>query len=216
MPIYRKIDKKFFKKWSSDMAYILGFMFADGNIVKTKRGTHFFAIYSQDKKLLSEMLKLMKSDHKLSKRPGEDCYRLQIGSKEMFEDLISLGLTPNKSKRMKLPIISLKYESDFIRGFFDGDGNVWSGRIHNDREKQNSVIQVNFTSASFVFLRKIQELLNNKGCGMGSLRKVGNYARLGYGSKDALKIYKIMYNSPHKLFLKRKKLVFEKFINTQV
>lgn len=42
--------------------------------------------------------------------------------------------------------------------------------------------------------------------------KTGNYGRLLFGSRDALKLFKIMYNRPHKLFLKRKKLVFEKYM----
>ena len=55
MPIPKKYNKDFFKTWSSDMAYILGFMYADGNIIKTKRGTHFIAVYSADEDILIAM-----------------------------------------------------------------------------------------------------------------------------------------------------------------
>lgn len=50
MPIQKKVDMKFFKKWNKDMAYILGFLFADGNIIKTKRGYSFckFLFIRQD------------------------------------------------------------------------------------------------------------------------------------------------------------------------
>jgi len=40
-----------------------------------------------------------------------------------------------------------------------------------------------------------------------------NYSRLNFASKDALKIYKIMYTNGHKLFLPRKKQRFEEFDN---
>ncbi len=43
MPIHKEHDKAFYNKWSVDMAYILGFIFADGNLVKTKRNTYFTA-----------------------------------------------------------------------------------------------------------------------------------------------------------------------------
>jgi len=50
------------------------------------------------------------------------------------------------------------------------------------------------------------------GLGQGSLTDNGTYARLNYSLKDAVKIYRIMYNGDCKLFLKRKKLVFEEFL----
>jgi len=37
------------------MAYILGFMYADGNITKSKRGTHFVAIYTADEDIVTKM-----------------------------------------------------------------------------------------------------------------------------------------------------------------
>jgi intein-encoded DNA endonuclease-like protein len=57
-------------------------------------------------------------------------YRLQVGSREWFDDVGKLQLTPNKTSRMRVPKIPKKYCGDFIRGYFDGDGNVWVGRIN--------------------------------------------------------------------------------------
>jgi hypothetical protein len=64
IPIHKIFDKDFFKKWSRDMAYILGFLFADGNIVKTKRNTHFVAIYSADYELIVSMREVIGSNQK--------------------------------------------------------------------------------------------------------------------------------------------------------
>jgi hypothetical protein len=41
MPIHKKVNQDFFKKWSPEMAYILGFFTADGSMAKNKRGAHF-------------------------------------------------------------------------------------------------------------------------------------------------------------------------------
>jgi len=198
------------------MAYVLGFFLADGNIVKTKRNTHFVSFYSADKKLLSAIRYLMTSTHKVSKRSykGGNCYRLQIGSKEMFKDLRSLGVIPNKAKRMKLPKIPHRYSADFIRGYFDGDGNVWLGRVNQSRANSHFVIQVAFTSGSIKFLEEFLKLIKRLKIQGGSiyLIKDKNCGRLQLSTLDALKLYEIMYNVPHKLFLQRKKLVFEKFI----
>src|SRR3989338_5144246 len=103
MSLRKEINKDFFKKWTPKMAYALGFFVADGNMVITKRGGRYLTFYSADKHILIEIKKHMDSGHRLSKRrhKGGDCFRIQIGSKEMFEDLIKIGITPNKSRRMR-------------------------------------------------------------------------------------------------------------------
>ena len=217
MPILKKYNKDFFKTWSRDMSYVLGFLYADGNIVQTKRGTHFTAFYSADESLLLDMRKVLKSEHVVSKRSsrsGQVC-RLQIGSRIWFEDLGKIGLTPNKTKRMTLPTIPDEFLSDFVRGYFDGDGNVWVGSVHKDRPTSTLTIQTTFTSGSFEFLQSLKNRLHCFGLSGGSLfrPKSGNYGRLTFSKRDTLKIYKMMYNARHKLYLKRKKVVFEKFVN---
>jgi intein-encoded DNA endonuclease-like protein len=217
MPIYKKYNRAFFKTWSPEMAYILGFLFADGNIIKTKRNTHFVSLYTNDLALLSAIKRSLKSEHKLSKsvsKVGGICYKIQIGSKEYFSDLVNLGLIENKARRMKLPIVPLSYQGDFIRGYFDGDGCVWFGNIHKNRKTKTLSILVCFTSASINFLKEIKFLLNTLGLNGGSVfeSKKGNYGRLNLSTQDSLKLYEIMYNKSDKLFLSRKKLVFEKFI----
>jgi len=215
MPVIKKYDKNFFKKWSTDMAYVLGFLFADGNLVITKRNTHFISFYTADKSLLESMRKVMSSDHKISLRKAKSgqVYRMQVGSKEWFNDLCKLGLMPNKTRRLSLPNIPDKYFSDFVRGYFDGDGNVWVGEIHKNREKPSLTIQVSFTSGCFSYLRDLRDVFHQKGVCGGSLYspKNENFTRLTFSVKDALKISKIMYNAEHKLFLNRKRSVFEKF-----
>lgn len=213
--MHREINKDFFKVWSGDMAYVLGFMFADGNMVENKRGGFYIAIYTADEELLIRMRDSMKSDHKIAWRKGElgGCFNMQIGSKEMFGDLVKLGLTPNKSKRMILPNIPSKYFGDFVRGFFDGDGHVWTGIIHKDRTNPMVGILTGFTSASTDFLISLHNELKARGIVGGSICMVKNKncARLSLARGNSLKLYEIMYNRPHTLYLARKKSVFDEF-----
>lgn len=215
MPVRKEYNKLFFKKWSYDMAYVLGFMFADGNIVKTKRGTHFLSIYTADKQLLERMRNIMDSTHVISERVTKaGCtYRLQIGSKEWFDDVAQWGLFPNKTSRMDVPDIPKKYVGPFVRGYFDGDGNVWQGYINQKRRIPTKVLYVAFTSSSSDFLLSLRKLVWASGISGGSLYKVkkGTYGRLSFSTLDALKLYKIMYNAPCDLYLERKKSVFERF-----
>lgn len=198
------------------MAYILGFMYADGNILKNKRGACFCSVYSADKELLEEIRLCCGSNHKISVRKGgiQNNFRIQFGSKDMYMDLVKIGLTPNKTMRMRIPSVPLKYLNHFIRGYFDGDGNVWSGLIHKERKTQHITLRVVFTSCSQRFLSDLGGIICRISGISGVISKgVGNYYRLTYSSVGALKLYRIMYNglqSP--LFLQRKKAVFEKFI----
>lgn len=202
------------------MSYVLGFFAADGYITVNKRGGQFWCIQITDKKLLEQIRKAIQSEHKISTRVmrGNEStlYRLQIGSIEMCEDLRELGFSERKTKNLVVPIIPQKYFSDFVRGYFDGDGNVWVGVTHKERETQGLAIQVALTSCSKVFLESIRKRLNIYGIEGGSIfQPKENCYRLQFGTKDSLKFYDFMYNhrshTKNKLFLDRKKAVFEKY-----
>ena len=96
MPLYKKVNKDFFKVWTHNMAYVLGFFAADGNLIQTKRETHYFAIQITDEDLIYQIKNAMDAEHIISKRVrtgnNKELYRLQIGSKELYEDLVALGL----------------------------------------------------------------------------------------------------------------------------
>jgi intein/homing endonuclease len=201
------------------MAYVLGFLYADGSITKTKRNTHFVSLHIADKQLLYDIRAVLGAEHVISKRSARTgaVYRLQIGSREWYDDLVAIGLVPGKAKRMKVPAIPARFVGDFVRGYFDGDGNVWTGEIHKARPVPHQTLLVAFTSASKDFLVGLQNLLQTAGVEGGSCytSSTKSFSRLQYSKHAALQIYKIMYNSGHKLYLPRKKHVFEKFLTTE-
>ncbi len=94
MPIYKNVNKDFFKVWTPNMAYILGFFAADGYMTLNKRGARFWNIEISDKGLIFAIKKEIEAEHKISLRPAKQgelqLYRLQIGSKEMFQDLMEI------------------------------------------------------------------------------------------------------------------------------
>ncbi len=222
VPVYKKVNKDFFKKWSQDMAYVLGFLAADGYITVNKRGGQFWCASITDKKLLKEIKRVIDSEHKITLRKGKgnikDQYRIQIGSIEMCNDLRRLGFDERKTKRLIMPSVPKKFFPWFVRGYFDGDGNVWSGFVHKSRKTYSVVIQTVFTSCSGGFLNTLKEQLNFSGIDKGVIRQgKGDYYRLTYSINNSLKLYDFMYNNlgTSELFLKRKKDVFEKYIKTR-
>jgi len=200
------------------MAYILGFFTADGSMIKNKRGAHFIEFYIKDKDLLGKIRKSLHSNHKIKtrERNGWTAYRLQIGSKEMFNDLLKLGLQSRKSKRISLPNVPQKYFSHFARGYFDGDGSVWCGFQHkNDRRNATKVLSTRFTSINRNFLEtfgtRLADLIHTS-CNPSILFYSGAY-RLGYSSHDSVRLYNLFYSQNPKLYLLRKKKIFEKFMD---
>jgi len=200
------------------MAYILGFFCADGSMIKNKRGAHFIEFGITDKDLLEKIKKSFGSDHRINtrRRKGFISYRLQIGSKGMFEDLLKLRLQPRKSKRISLPNVPQKYFSHFSRGYFDGDGSVWCGFQHkNDRRNATKVLSTRFTSSNRNFLEtfgtRLADLIHTSG--NPSILFYSRAYRLGYSSHDSIRLYNFFYSRNPKLYLLRKKKIFEKFMD---
>ena len=218
--MYRKINKNFFKKWTPNMAYVLGFIYADGNIIYTKRGTWFWSLQITDEDILKEIKKVLNSSHIISKKRKYDnqkqSFRFQVGSKEMCADLLKLGLTERKSKTILLPEVPKKYFTDFTRGYFDGDGGVWVGFKNKRRKHKIYVISAYFTSGSMEFLISLKSILSKNGLLGGSLVKKQRGFDLKYSINDSFILYRIMYNSTCTLFLKRKKDKFESYIKMRL
>ena len=205
------------------MSYIVGFFAADGWLTLNKRGANFWCIQITDKKLLEGIKKTIKAEHKIGNRKRREnekiIYRLQIGSKEMCDDLRKIGFTDNKTKNLVVPNIPKKYISDFTRGYFDGDGNVWIGYVHKKSKNPNLTIRTMFTSCSLNFLERLHKKLQISGIKGGYIyTSKDNYSRLQFSVTDSLKLYDFMYNGQNTstLFLKRKKDVFEKYKNAAV
>ena len=175
------------------MAYVLGFFAADGYITMNHRGGGFWCLEIVDKTHLQKIRKIIQSDHKISIRKRNSGkyinYRLQIGSIEMCNDLENLGYFKKKTNNLSLPKVPDQYFSDFVRGYFDGDGNVWSGLIHKGRNTSSLGIQTAFTSCSFNFLEDLDKRLQSTGINKGAIyRSKQGYFRLVYSINGSLKL----------------------------
>jgi len=72
-PRKHRVNESFFKTWSHDMAYILGFWFADGNIGRFKNTGYHFKItqHKNDAYILSSILNRMNAEdyESLARKP---------------------------------------------------------------------------------------------------------------------------------------------------
>ena len=82
-PIFRDVRADFFKSWSKEMAYVLGYFAADGAMIKNKRGAHFIEFHSTDKELIVSVRRVLHSDHKIGvRKPKEDAHPIPAERRE--------------------------------------------------------------------------------------------------------------------------------------
>ncbi|HCB35498.1 MAG: hypothetical protein A2W52_02200 [Candidatus Taylorbacteria bacterium RIFCSPHIGHO2_02_49_25] len=217
MPIHKDLNHNFFKEWTPEMAYVLGFFAADGTMIKNNRGAHFIEFHITDRIVLSRIRDVLGSNHKISLRPKKKSthrlgYRLQIGSKKMYADLSVLGFTPNKSKSVTFPAVPVSLVGDFVRGYFDGDGCVYF-KLHKvgDRKKPRWIFTTRFTSGCKQFLVDLLSVLRSMKLQKGFITSKNGSYDLVFSHKDSVALCYLMYNNVSRnLFLPRKFRRFRK------
>ena len=114
---------------SPEKAYLLGFLFADGNVYKNQISLE---INYRDIEILHLLRSELHSINKISyrKRRNIETCCCRIYSQKIVEDLAQYGIIPNKTHRTKhLPIVPKDYRKDFLRGLLDGDGWITKDRL---------------------------------------------------------------------------------------
>lgn len=119
--IFNKIDNE-------EKAYWLGFIVADGYLNINK---HMLRIKlgNRDRSHLIKFIKFVGGNEEMLKseihsETGNENFYVSLYSKEVMNDLLSLGIEQAKSGKEKVCNINKKYYRDFIRGLWDGDGFI--------------------------------------------------------------------------------------------
>lgn len=124
--IYQRNSKYFEQISSSNAAYFLGLIYADGNLSKNRLR---LKLIEPDKYLLESFVREIQYCGPIRKEKSMGignyfCYSVEIHDSKMVNDLKNIGLTQNKSLTVDFPNIPKEYLFDFIRGYFDGDGGI--------------------------------------------------------------------------------------------
>lgn len=213
------VNENFFALWSAEMAYVLGYLYADGSLEDASylRGK-YVRVSSIDKSSIVKIRALMQSEHTIvlrrREKPFRPQYLLRIGNHKLYGDLSALGLYPNKSLTITFPSVPKEYFSHFLRGYFDGDGCVFLERSKGiTRAKIVRRLAVIFTSGSKKFLEALDDYLSEfLGTKKGSVYRNGNAYQARYQTKDSIKIFKFFYTTaPKKGYLERKLKIFIKY-----
>jgi intein-encoded DNA endonuclease-like protein len=213
-----KINQNFFKIWLPEMAYILGFIVADGCIIKRKdrKDSYILNITSKDIEILEKIKTAIQSEYQIGKKYnslGLPYGQIQICNNTICKDLIRLGINPQKTYNIKPLNIPQKHFPDFVRGFFDGDGTVYIYNVNKTPQ-----IKSGFVCASLDFL----DDFNKKLCKSLSIKSKNIYKTVALNNRvpqysirfcvnDSKKLEEFMYQNNPPLYLNRKKQIFNKW-----
>lgn len=138
---------------TSEKAYFLGFIMADGNMYLSNNNKYQFSIKikSSDKDILLKFAKAIEFNlEKITERNEErngtvtTCAEIKIYNQAFCESLVALGIVPRKTGKEYMPDIPKELQKDFIRGYIDGDG--WIGKDN---------FQLGYCSSSYTMMEQI-------------------------------------------------------------
>jgi len=223
--VFQKIryNENFFKIWSAEMAYVLGLIYTDGNLhIRKAQSGYELGILTfgqKDKELVEKFVKLMDCDatirfkdkREFKNTTAGELYYFSIGNNDIANDLIRIGVTPNKSLDMQFPEIPNDYLRHFVRGLFDGDGSAYFDKLH---------LRIKLLSGSKVFIEELNQKMLKNGF---SNRKI-NYSHtkenpgaffIRYNSVSDVKLFfNFIYDgiSP-KVYYSKKRKMFNRFLD---
>lgn len=197
---------------SEEKAYWLGYIAADGNVYSNKQRRNYSAgstlkIVSKDKEHLEKFKRSIQSDAKIERivnfkgySNGNAVYRIEIYSNKICEDLIKLGIVPNKSLVLKPPKIKREFYKDFIRGYFDGDGSIY-------KTKTNYGFSLVGTKEMLEWVIKVLDIETNIKKDIRTGNKNTYYISIA-GTNKPYKTYKKIYEDS-KIYLDRKYQLYQ-------
>lgn len=207
---------------TEEKSYWLGFIYADGSLITNDKNKSTFRLtIGLSKKDQDHLQKIANIFNKPIKNKSQICTLsnnnnlnelaiLHVQSKQVFQDLINIGIEQRKTFSNSTKIIDNIPEqliNHFIRGLFDGDGSIsyWGNN------KRNSKFAIYGTEP---ILKKIQNIMikNIPKLTKTKISQGTNIYNLEYSSKFIMKnIYEFLYTDAT-IWLERKRNKFKEIL----
>ena len=185
---------------TSNKAYLLGFIYADGCV--EKNNVLSIVLHEKDIEVLKMFQSELNATNPIRNVKSKPHVRIDFCSKHLCDILKSIGCIHNKTLKLCFPNISQDFKYDFIRGFMDGDGCI--SVVNRGKHKY---ISLSFTGT----LEMLQELklifnVDNK------ITFYRNSYALHIGkASDVLRILKNIYNEAD-LYMMRKYNKYQEYL----
>lgn len=214
---------------TAEKAYILGFIAADGYIVKSNASSMTLGIQIniEDREVLDFVRNEIGFEKELT-YPNEKMIRMTLSNKDLVKDLKKLGITQRKSLTLTniLNNIPKKFRKYCIFGYFDGDGSCSYNKKVNKKfcKSENKVkkykcltMNISFRGTK-EFLEGVIEELNLENYSFFE-NKTWNLVLSKH--QETIRFYKMYKNCPFTLdrklakMEKRAKLIIDKYSKVQ-
>jgi intein/homing endonuclease len=199
-----KIGIKLEKIDSKELAYIIGFICADGAIANNNSVE--FGVKLEDKEILDFISNVLECTLNIDLTYDKKSRRFpRVRFTKNIPDILNFIKSKLKEDRI-LPIINPKLNRYLILGFFDGDGCITWGR----RKDRNRIWQKFSFTSSYKMLTHIQQTLLK--IGISSIikpkKEEKTFVLESSNKKDVLTFMEWLYKDKDFIILKRK---FNKF-----
>ena len=210
-----KKNIQYFDKQSHNMAWILGFLAADGTIRKDSNQIKL-TVADKDKEILEKIRAEIGIENEVKSfvtKNGYESCTLAWTCKEHKNELSKYNIVPQKTFLLTPPYsLDREFWIDYIRGYFDGDGSI--NLIKNSNGRGNGNLRWQLCSATKSIIEWVMEVFESYG-----IPKVQIQSRIGehtlymiqYSCAATRQIYSILYNDSS-MFLKRKRDHYEEIL----
>lgn len=201
-------------RWSSDLAYAIGLITTDGSL--SIDGRHI-NLASKDIEQIETFARLLQLKNKIGQKkssfnPNGKYFQIQFGNVKLYRFLLTVGLTPNKTKTLGSLKIPDRYFADFLRGHLDGDGFTFS--YWDKRWKSSFMLYTGFISASRLHLEWIKDTICKLYKIEGKIKFSGRSTfQLLYAKKSSILLLKKIYHHPDIPHLSRKRFKIEQALD---
>lgn len=214
---YRKnnLDENFFSVIDTEeKAWLLGFIAADGSLREYNRGFYLsIELAKEDESILNRITEILKSDYPFYYSPNRNAVRLSVSSKKLVTDLISKGITQNKTNSIEYPSeIPTSLDRHFIRGVFDGDG--WLCRTKQDN------FHLGFCGNRALLATIMEKLVSQTSVNpvklvQGSATTRENIVQMTFSSNKSIALIVDYLYRGSVVYLPRKKVISDVFVSTK-
>ncbi|MBI3536184.1 MAG: hypothetical protein HY070_01275 [Chloroflexi bacterium] len=201
-------------EWDSSLAYAVGLLVTDGNLSPDGRHIDFT---SKDRELVEMFKNCLSLDNRIGLKFGgfgkpTVVHRVQFSDVGLYQWLLRIGVTPNKSKVIGALDIPVEYFFDFLRGHLDGDGTTrkYPDPVYPKAQR----LYVSFISASRPHLEWLQSRIKELLGLTGFLQERSRSFELTYAKQESILLLRVMYYSTDIPCLERKRRIVKEFLTS--
>lgn len=210
----RRINSNPFNNNDLISQYIIGLWATDGNVHSSYSSVSLSLI---DEDIIAKISNWLGINYYTHTTSTSTRYVISFGNKEVKDFFISVGVTPNKSRSLKL---KCKITPLMFRGIMDGDGSYFYKRYNSRLTRQIKLI-----SASKVFAYQCSDFLSSNGIinsvyedfsSNGKLQTCTHYRlNVSVSDNNDKKLYDLLYSDLPDFCIKRKKEIFSKLVQVK-